>query len=222
MKKKLLSLALAGALTLSTSSVAFAADTTINAPTDGTYSSSVEATGETKVPTINITLSDTSSKKVGLNPYQLKFTSGGVTDGTDQIVNKEEKITNASDVKIKVNATTTATVPSGSEAVVATAALKGTETTKSIFAYLQIDKGATVTKADYNAKTANQLAFATKATTKKEMVTLDDSTGSDKVATYKIFGNVAPNPAKAWAATDTVDFKIVYQFEPVVNTPATP
>ena len=81
---------------------------------------------------------------------------------------------------------------------------------------------STVTKADYNAKTANQLAFATKATTKKAMVTLDDSTGADKVATYKIFGNVAPNPAKAWASTDTVDFKIVYQFEPVVNTPATP
>ncbi len=222
MKKKLLSLALAGALTLSASSVAFAADTAITTPTDGAYSSSVEATGETKVPTINISLSDTAGKKVGLNPYQLKFTSGGVTDGTDQIVNKEETITNASDVKIKVNATTTATVPSGSEAVVATAALKGTETTKSIFAYLQIDKGATVTKADYNAKTANQLAFATKATTKKAMVTLDDSTGADKVATYKIFGNVAPNPAKAWASTDTVDFKIVYQFEPVVNTPATP
>lgn len=222
MKKKLLSLALAGALTLSASSVAFAADTTITAPTDGAYSSSVDATGETKVPTISITLSDTTGKKVGLNPYQLKYTVGGVTDGTDAIVNKEEKITNASDVKIRVNATTTATVPSGSEVVMATAALKGTETTKSVFAYLQIDKAATVTKKDYNSKEPNMVAFGTKATTKKDMVTLDDTAGTDKVATYKIFGSVAPNPAKAWAAADTVDFKIVYSFEPVVATTTTP
>ena len=45
MKKKILSLAMAGALVLSAGSVVSAADTTINAPTDGTYSSSVEATG---------------------------------------------------------------------------------------------------------------------------------------------------------------------------------
>lgn len=74
MKKKILSLAMAGALVLSAGSVVSAADTTINAPTDGTYSSSVEATGEMKTPTINITLSDTTGKKVGLNPYGLEYT----------------------------------------------------------------------------------------------------------------------------------------------------
>lgn len=217
MKKKILSLAMAGALVLSAGSVVSAADTTINAPTDGTYSSSVEATGEMKTPTINITLSDTTGKKVGLNPYGLEY-SLGAEKLKDAIANKAETITNASDVPIAVNATTTATIPSGSEAVMATGALKGTETTKSVFAYLQIALGDSVTSDKYDAKAANQLIFGTKATTKKAMVKLDASTGTNKKATYKIFGDVAKKPAKAWADGDTVDFKIVYQFEPEVIT----
>ncbi len=220
MKKKILSLAMAGALVLSAGSVVSAADTTINAPTDGTYSSSVEATGEMKTPTINITLSDTTGKKVGLNPYGLEYILGS-DRLKDAIANKAETITNASDVPIAVNATTTATIPSGSEAVMATGALKGTETTKSVFAYLQIALGDSVTSDKYDAKAANQLIFGTKATTKKAMVKLDASTGTNKKATYKIFGDVATKPAKAWVDGDTVDFKIVYQFEPEVIT-ATP
>lgn len=102
-----------------------------------------------------------------------------------------------------------------------TGALKGTETTKSVFAYLQIALGDSVTSDKYDAKAANQLIFGTKATTKKAMVKLDASTGTNKKATYKIFGDVATKPAKAWVDGDTVDFKIVYQFEPEVIT-ATP
>lgn len=215
MKKKILSLAMAGALVLSAGSVVSAADTTISAPTDGVYSGTVEATGEMETPTISITMSDTTGKKVGLNPYGLEYTLGS-EQLRDSIANKAETITNASNVPISVNATTTAAIPSGSEAVVATGALKGTETTKSVFAYLQIALGDSVTSDKYDTKAANQLIFATKSTTKKAMVKLDASTGTNKKATYKIFGDLAKKPAKAWADADTVDFKIVYQFEPEV------
>lgn len=217
MKKQILSMVMAGALVMSASTVAFAADAQVTAPnSDGAYSSEVTATGETKVPTIDITLSDTSSKKVGLNPYGLKYSVDTLTDATDAIVTKEETITNASDVPIAINATTSAEAKG--EVVLASAALKGTETTKSVFAYLQIDKAATLDAKAYDSKAANQIVFGTKATTKKAMVTLTDKDGADTVATYKILGGVASKPAKAWASTDTVDFKIVYQFEPVVAT----
>lgn len=218
MKKQILSMVMAGALALSTSTVAFAA--AVTTPTEGVYSSEVSASGEIKVPTISITLSDTTSKKVGLNPYGLKYTVGGVTDGTDAIVNKVETIENGSDVAIAVNATTSAE-PQG-EAVLATAALKGTETTKSVFAYLQIEKGDTITKKAYDAKNTEHLIFATRATSKKAMITLDDKNGTAKKASYQILGDVAKKPAKAWASTDFVNFKIVYQFEPVAATTTTP
>lgn len=53
------------------------------------------------------------------------------------------------------------------------------------------------------------------------MVTLPAGDSSATYAGYKIFGDVASKPAKAWAATDTVDMSIVFQFDPVKTT-ATP
>lgn len=63
---------------------------------------------------------------------------------------------------------------------------------------------------------AEFIAFATKDTTKKSMVTLGAGNDSATYAGYKIFGDVAAKPAKAWAATDTLNFSIVFSFEPVL------
>ena len=51
------------------------------------------------------------------------------------------------------------------------------------------------------------------------MVTLDDKNGTNKTVKYKVMGDAASAPAKAWADTDTANFKITFQFDPVV--PAT-
>lgn len=220
MKKKIISMALACALVLSASQTAGAADTNITTPTDGAYTSSVEIEADVTVPTINITLSDTAGKKVGINPYKLEYSIGS-EKYTDVIPNIEETITNESNVAIAVNVTTKATIAQGSEAVVATAPLKGTETTKSVFSYLQIKAkdsadAALSTAPAYDAKSAEFIAFATKDTTKKAMVTLGAGNDSATYAGYKIFGDVAAKPAKAWAATDTLNFSIVFSFEPVL------
>lgn len=152
------------------------------------------------VPTINITLSDTSAKKIGLNPYGLAYEA--------------------------ISVSATAKAVAGSEAVLATAPLKGTETTKSVFAFLELKQKTAAadeltTAPAYDAKAATQVAFSTKGTTKKDMVTLPAGDSSATYAGYKIFGDVASKPAKAWAATDTVDMSIVFQFDPVKTT-ATP
>ncbi|MCI8307369.1 MAG: hypothetical protein HFH14_04895 [Lachnospiraceae bacterium] len=222
MKKKILSMALACALVLSTGQTAGAADTNITTPQDGVYKSEVEVSTEVTIPTINITLSDTSSKKVGINPYKLKFSVNDSTELTDTIANLEETITNESNVAIAVNVTTKAEVPQGSKAVVATAPLKGTEITKSVFSYLQIkekDSAAaalTTAPAAYDAKSNELIAFAAKETTKKAMVTLAAGDTTATYAGYKIFGDVASKPAEAWTTDDTLKFSIVFQFEPVV------
>ena len=221
MKNKIISMALSFALVLSLSQTAKAAEENITTPTaDGAYTSSVEIEADVSVPTINITLSDTAGKKVGINPYKLEYSIGS-EKYTDVIPNIEETITNESNVAIAVNVTAKATIAQGSEVVVATAPLKGTETTKSVFSYLQVKTkdsadAALNTAPEYDAKSAELIAFTTRDTTKKAMVTLGAGNDSATYAGYKIFGDVASKPAKAWAATDTLNFSIVFQFEPVL------
>lgn len=222
MKKKILSMVMAGALVFSVSSIAQAA--TINKDaTSGKYAApEITAEGEYEVPTIDVTLSDTSSKKVAINPYGLTASISDTTDATAMLVNKTETITNGSVVALAVNATVKAT-PAG-KAALATAEVKDTDTKNSIFAYLQLDIGTTV-KEDtaYNTKNANQVVFAAKETTKKAMVTLADKTdATNSKAAYKILGNVATNPTAMWTSDDKVSFSIVYDFEPRVIKTTTP
>lgn len=220
MKKKILSMVLAGALVLSMSSMSQAAESTITKDaTDGLYKTGeLKVDGEFVVPTIKVDLSQAGATKIAINPYGLSATVTGVTgaDLKEQLVNKVETIENKSEVALAVNATVSA-VAEG-KAKLATAAVAATEKTNSIFAYLQMDMGDTVdsTKA-FNAKGTDQVVFAAKATTKKGMVTLKDASAADsKKAAYKILGNVAPNPTAVWADTDIAKFTIVFDFEPRV------
>lgn len=214
MKKKLLSMVLAGALVLSAGSVSQAADNSKTFDVTGTYTE----------PTITVTLSNASTQ-LAINPYGLTQAVTGIVVGDDlqkeQLVNKVETITNASNVALAVNAKVSAT-PSGNLKL-ATAAFKDrlSEKTNSIFAYLHMEKGAAAaaiaagtTATAYDSKAGNQVVFGTKETTKKGLVTLDSASGTDKVASFKILGDVAPNPTTPWSTGDKVDFNIVFDFEP--------
>lgn len=220
MKKKLLTLALAGVLALSSSTMALAADKVVENPTDGVYSATVDVTTETTVPTIKVTVP--GELTVGINPYKLEYAIGG-ENYTDSIANVEQSIKNESTVAVSISATAGATAKG--EAVLATTALKGTETTKSIFAYLEMkekadeDTPATFATA-YDTKATNQVVFTAKATTKKDMVTLAAGDSTATYAGFKIFGGVAAKPAKPWTSTDGVDLSLVFTIDPVVATPA--
>ena len=218
MKKKILAMVMAGAMVLSASSVSLAASSEITPNADGLYAAGeVKVESEFNIPTIKVELSDTSGKKIAVNPYGLEVNMTGVTVDAEkkaQLVNKTETITNDSEVGLAVNATVAATVKG--KAKIATAPVApATEKANSIFAYLQVEAGSTITAGDYNAKDANKVAFATKATKKKGMVTLKDkSDATGKVASYKILGSVAANPTTPWVAADGADFSIIFDFEP--------
>lgn len=213
MKKKLLSMALAGALVLSAGSASQAADNSKTFDVTGTYTE----------PTITVTLSNPSAQ-MAINPYGLTQAVAGIAVGDDlqreQLVNKVETITNASNVALAVNAKVSAT-PSGNLKLT-TAVFKDrlSEKTNSIFAFLHMEKGsaAVTIAADenhlYDPKAGNQVVFGTKETTKKGLVTLDSASGTDKVASFKILGDVAPNPTTPWSTEDKMDFNIVFDFEP--------
>lgn len=219
MRKKILSLGLATVLALSSVSMAFATDAVIQTTdANGAYASEVAVDSDTKVPTIKVTVPTASS--IGINPYQMEFEVGGVTAKT-QIISPDYYIENASDVPIAVDVTVTGKIDSPSEAVFATAALKGNETTKSVFLYMEIGAAADAnTPASYgnayDAKGPNQILVGTKAVTKKATVILAEGDSSATYASYKFFGATATNPAKAWTATDEIGATVVFSFVPQV------
>lgn len=219
-KKKMLSLVLTSALVLSASSVSQAASTEVS-KTDGRYAAGeVKVVSEFAVPTIKVELSNTTNKKIAINPYGLTLTVAGIPVGDDlqkeQLVNKVETITNDSEVALAVNATVSAVIKG--KAKLATAPIQSSEKTNSIFAYLQIDVGDDIISAtEYDAKSTNQAVFAAKESSKKAMVTLKDKNqATGKKASYKIRGNVAQNPTQMWVDEDGADFRIVFDFEPKV------
>ena len=220
MKKKILAIALLGAMTLSMNSVAFAADTVVNAPepTSGVYKADVDVSTEVSVPTIKITVP--GDTKVAINPYKMAYEMDSV-EYTDVLANAEKAIKNESDVAISVSATASAKASEGSEVVLATTALKGTETTKSVFAYLEVAEKtdeSTAFAESFNTKAANQLALTTKETTKKGMITLAAGDATATYAGFKILGDAAAKPAKAWTTADKMDISLVFSFDPVVAT----
>lgn len=229
MKKKILSMIMAGALVLSVSSVSQAAAQNLNMATpgpDGKYSAAeITANGVYEAPPIKVDLSDTTGKKVAINPYGLEVTAtvSGLTgaDAKAELVNKVETIENKSAVDLAVNATVKATAAAGVK--LATAKVADAEKTNAVFAYLEMEPAANTTSpavagAEYTGKLPNQVVFAAKETTKKDMVVLDKTGGTNPVAVYKIQGSVAKNPTTIWTAAHTVDFSIVFDFEPRVKS----
>lgn len=218
--KKLIASTMACALAISLAAPAFAADTTVDAPgEDGTYSAKTEVAGTTEAPTISITVPQSGA--VVVNPYKMEVSVEQVKF-TDQIISAPQYITNGSNVPISVSATVTGTVSDNSGIVFATSTLKGNETTKSIFMYLEIAKTTAATTpptwaAAYDAKADNlAVVVGSKGTTKKDMVVMDATGGENAFAAFRLAGAVATNPAKAWTSTDAVTVSIAYTFAPTV------
>ncbi len=231
MKKKLLSVLLAGAMVCGMSTVVFADDTEVDTAGD-TYSSTLSVTGTTNTPTIKITAPTTGS--VVVNPYKLKCTLGE-QQVSDQIVSATQYIVNESNVPIKVDVTVSATT--AGNAALATAAPTEKITTNSVFMYLQVvTEGVNVTVeggnvseksggtfTEYSAKSTDAVVLASgKSTTKSGIATLGAATYTDDTLTdatgcaFRFGGSAATNPTKAWTSNDTVSPTVVFSFVPQV------
>ena len=230
--KKIMSTALAGVMALSLSVPVLAADTDLEQTT--------EITGTTQTPTISISVP--SSGDVILNPYKMSVDVSADQDGSDvvntQIISAPEYIKNKTDVALSISATVTGKV--AGEAVFATASTQGGTrpvTTKSAFVYLEvIDAGAgddadstepttALTDASwkaYDAKAANQILLAAKAVSKANMLTVPAvADASSSFIAYRLAGDAASSPTKAWTEADTVSATIAFTFTPTATaTPA--
>ena len=221
--KKLVSTALAGAMALSLSVPAFAADTDLEQSTN--------ITGTTQAPTIKITVP--AAGTVVVNPYKMSVTpDGGSTAVTDQIISATQFIENASDVALKVSAEVTGTA--AGNLAFATASTQGSRapTTNSVFMYFEMlasDNNSTepTWATAYDSKATTQILVSTKATKKADMLTLAAGTGTAAAsaggyAAFHLAGDAASTPTTAWAAADKADVAIAFTFTPTATPTATP
>lgn len=219
--KKLFALILSCAMMLGLAATAFAEDTVIEDPDEnGVYSQETEIEGTTQAPTIKVTVPTTGA--VVINPYGMKY---GDDDATDKIISATQFIKNESDVAISITVSVAAT-PSNDKVVLATSALKGTETTKSVFLYFEIvesEDGSTEpeTWAAYNTKNTNQVVVgsATKPTTKAGVHVMDAGDEAATFAAFHLAGDVASGSTIPWSEEDTVSVVIAFTFNPVYTAP---
>lgn len=220
--KKVVSAALAGAMALSMSATALAANVTGTAPVD------VEVTGTTEVPDIKVTIPTTAS--VVVNPYKLAVTVDSV-EFTDQIVSAPQFIKSESNTALDVTATVTGKAEGS--AVFATASTQGGKAvaTNSVFMYLEVvgvaDDSAEPTWAETYDKTSSSqlLVSLTAATSKTAMVQLAAGDTTASYAAFALRGDAADKPTTAWTAADKVSAGIAFTFTPVIaaadDTPTT-
>ena len=130
--KKLFALVLSCAMMLGLAATAFAADEAATQGEGGAYTADTEIEGPTTAPIIKVMVPTTGS--VVVNPYKMNVSFNG-EQVTDQILSADQFVLNQSNVDISVSVSITATV--GTDVVLSTSALKGTETTKSIYLYFQ-------------------------------------------------------------------------------------
>lgn len=242
MNKKFISSVLAGACALSMTSIAaFAADATVtDLGSDGYASQEVTVTSTTQVPTLKVTVPTTAD--VVVNPYRLNVTTP--ITSSDTIISPEYEIKNESDCGVTISATVKATP--GGAAAIATKPLKGTETTKSVFMYLEttatagtyytvndadgnavptyVEKAVTAKRGETltaeqeaaNAAFAAQLALSTKDTT-KDIATLAAGNTTAQSIFFKLQGNAVTAPKTPWLAADKVDVALTLKITPNAN-----
>lgn len=209
--KKMRSLLVAGALTLSVSAPAFAAieapeageGTAIETIEGGVTGSSVVSEGTFELPTIKVTLPTTHGFIV--NPYNL--------ENAGQIVSSTATIKNESDVAVDVYLKS------------ATAEMKGSTDTKKLAVLgLVTDKITTktvelnllVTADEGKGTVAAASVNITGKNTNVKLVSLPETTGE---ASLKYGGKAVANPVgNPWIAEDEIKVTSVYTFTPAVVT----
>lgn len=164
---------------------------------------------EIVVPTIKVTLP--VSADVVINPYRLKTEVGG-SESYDSIASPPYTIKNESDCRVKITAT--ASAQAQGNAVIASAPLKGGETTNSLFLFIETAYGDKNFTGVYDANAENQLAIGTDSVSKAVM-TLEEGDFIPQEGKFRISGDAASAPDLPWRASDTVTINLSFKIDPV-------
>lgn len=242
--KKILSLVMAIAMTLSLAATALATDLD-EAPTAAAATATEHAaqyTGNTEVPVVNLVVTGTNST-MAFNPYKLavKVNAQGVPDsnGTntanDQFITKEIVIQNRTNVPLKLEGSLKVTpylgdgAPEGAAAAsLSNKAIAATETAKKLYVYADFyaydDTYANVPDTTKTASSGARLTAASAGTAVKHAansrVVMQATAGTEATQNYvyvKVNGEATNAPTTPWGAYDKVQIDLVFSFQSQPN-----
>ena len=177
-------------------------------------------TGKCTLPDIKIEVSVPSTGRVYINPKRLPVkVSGKVENG--QIMTDPSYIENLSEVPVKVSATVTGAVKSGSDMALNAATTQDlTTTAKKAFIYFEIhaaDDPDTVSwDSEYDEE--KHIVVRTSAKTKKDIVALGAGGQGKCYGAFRLSGDCIESPKTPWTARDGVNVEIVFTFTPMATT----
>lgn len=206
MKSKKLILLIITVLILSLTTPAFAANKT-------------KVTAKCTLPDIKIDVVVPSGTRAYINPQRLPVKIGGKIEAS-MIFSDEAHIENKSEVPVKVTASVTGSVKSGSDLTLAASSFDTAATTKKrAFLYFDMqavsDPDSVQWVDDYDAE--RHLVVYTTTKTRKDIVTLaaGGEKAPDSAARYGAFrlaGICTDNPKSAWTSKDGVNVEVVFTF----------
>lgn len=219
--RALLAAILAASAISATGVTAFAAATTITAPSTPTQSdvssdTTVVATGTTQAPVISVNVP--TSMNYILNPYQIT--------GKQQILAPNFTIENKSDVPLKVMVSNCKTSTEPTDVKLITKEPTATSKEKEAYIYLRATVGDAVGTEKFTAASATKAGDIVVATgDMKAPVLLAALTAGDGAAskdggkaTATFQGKLSAPEDKLWAASDKFDITVTYKFIPQMNT----
>lgn len=214
--KKLVTTALAGAMALSLSVPAFAAEVKPNV-TDITEPTEVEVTGTTEVPAIKLVVP--TSANVVVNPYRLEVDVAGAKV-TEQIVSAAQFIQNKSPVAVEVKTSVTGTAEGAAK--FSETAVADTATDNLVYVSFEI-----MPTEDTTAPSAWTGAKSVVLKTEKvevDAVTMakdgDETANATPNAAFHFTGSAAAAPTTPWTADDIIGATIAFSFTAKANAAA--
>ena len=181
-------------------------------------------TGKCVLPDIKIEVNVPTSGKIYINPQRLPVKiSGKIEDG--KIITSPTHIENLSEVPVKVSATVTGAVKSGSDLTLSATTTQGlTTTAKKAFIYFEIhatsDPENPAWDGEYDAE--KHIVVRTTSKTKKDIVTLGAGGQEKCYGAFRLSGDCVTNPQKSWTAKDGVNVDIAFTFTPLATTDTVP
>lgn len=245
--KRIISLLMAAAMTLSVGVSAYATSTDVNITTSDKLSTggTVKVTGETNVGVVKVTVP--TAGKLVINPYSLNYKVDDTTTKTDQVIYPTQYITSNSTASLDVTATV-AGLPSNNAKLVAepfdpiATHTAGEKVPNNLFLVMQtkdvaaaatpteptwtaIDKDTDITTGDFaddgNGYFHALVVSARGTATKVGKLAASTDTADDAQQTYVAFrlaGLAEKNPSTPWTDKDKVTATIAFTFAPTKTT----
>lgn len=176
-----------------------------------------QATATTKLPTINVDISQTQSP-ILLNPYQ--FAVPDEEDKTpSEIQGKPIHVKNMTLTDLVVSAAVTGSV-SGAVTFSSTPVTSTITSKKAyvygVFAVQDTPDSLDAPSSGYDSTAANQVLVSTTLRNRKNVARLSAASASEpNYLSFGVFGNCTSSPKIAWTENDTLSVAVAYSFRMV-------